>query len=104
MISLLQRHRPRQDATSFSVVSIPRDRSPNQQSEEADARLQSRHLLVLAYQHLLALMIIMCILYLICRFGFGWTPGTPNPPSVTVHLRGLTDDGGVFDSNAWIVD
>jgi hypothetical protein len=50
----------------------------------------------MGYQHLLALVIFMCILYFICRFGFGWIPGTPNSPSATIHLRGITDDGGTI--------
>jgi hypothetical protein len=101
MISLLRRHQPpeaRRNENSLPLFAPPRELSPSRQTD--DNRL-SRQLLVMAYQHLLALVIFMFVLYFICRFGFGWTPGTGTPsPSVTVHVRGITDDGdpAIMDS------
>ena len=59
---------------------------------EHDRRL-SRYLLVLAQNHLLALVICFYILYAICRFGFGWDPTDKNsqpPPTYTIHIPGIT--------------
>jgi hypothetical protein len=41
-------------------------------------------------QHALALFIVMmAILLLVCRHGFGWSPGgaAPPPPSITIYLE-----------------
>ena len=53
----------------------------------------SRELLVLATNHLRALVICFYILYAICRFGFGWDPTDKHskpPPTYTIHIPGIT--------------
>ena len=60
---------------------------------DAETEEQSSSLLVMAQHHLLAFIVFMYLLLFICRYGFGWVPGkTPPPPTITVHLRGITDD------------
>ena len=50
---------------------------------------RSRDLLIMAQNHVLAFLVIMYLLYVICKFVFGWTPGTPAPPTKTIHLSDI---------------
>jgi hypothetical protein len=53
-------------------------------SDESNA--QQRELMAIN-QHALVLFIVMItILLLVCRRGFGWSPGGPPPPSITIYL------------------
>jgi len=65
------------DLESFSSIQVVND---------SESR-ESRRLLVMAQNHLFAWLVIMYIIYFICRYGFGWTPGSGKPaPAFTIHF------------------
>jgi hypothetical protein len=43
----------------------------------------------MAMNHMLCFLVSLFLLVIFCRYGFGWTPGDPHPPSYTLFLEDL---------------
>mmetsp|Transcript_13657 Transcript_13657/g.17806 ORF Transcript_13657/g.17806 Transcript_13657/m.17806 type:complete len:156 (+) Transcript_13657:148-615(+) len=71
-------------------------------SEEEDYRTRRRAhrreqgLLIMAQNHMLAFLIFMYLIYVICRYGFGWKPGDPPPRPIILRLNWKADNVGGF--------
>lgn len=85
------RHRRRIPVPSPVLQQSEPVGNPRLRVEEEDA--SSRNLLTMTTNHMIAFVLILYGLYAICRFGFGWDPARdPPPPTVTIHIHGITDD------------
>lgn len=67
-----------------TLQPIPRSRASRFRHPQDE---NSRRLLIMAQHHLLAWLVCMYILLMVCRFGFGWTPGQDKPPP-TITIGG----------------
>ena len=75
---------------SESTLARRRQRRRRQNEQELQQQRQQRgerERMRMAQNHMVVFVVFMYILYVICRFGFGWTPGSEKPsPSVHVYL------------------
>jgi hypothetical protein len=85
---LFPRRNRSEDATEADNIPISDDDDDEDIESQRTRRgtESDRSLLLMVQNHMVAFVLTIYGIYAFCRFVVGWTPGTPPPPSFTIHF------------------